>query len=591
MTQAMFQRGTKVALEGNRRLLLNVAKQVGIEKDDYINFESFVNNNLASRRDMVRLMTDPRRDINHECGFPNTITPEMYQHMFDRQPIAFRSINLWPLSCWQVYPQVYELEKKTVTEFEKRWKDFIRGLAGRKSYFADEQGSLLWSIMKEAHTKSLIGQYGVLLLGLDDDNNGDFENPVTPKDGMKVAYIQTFSEVHAKIDGIVDDMSSPRHGQPEYYLIKLGATNQQIRLSSGISGGEGKEVRVHYTRTVHLSTSHVYHVPELQQEYNNHLGLEKMYGGSPEMYWKGAFPGLSLETDPSLGGDTGDIDIDQVKDRVERYMEGLERYLALNGFTAKSLSPQVVDPTPQIKVQLDAIAIKKGCPMRKFTGTEVGQLASTQDEDDFDDKIREYQNNTLTPRYITPLVDHLIYLGVLPTPQQDLHVYWPDLKAQLATERATIAFKESQAITLFLSGGGRSGMTLYDFFTQVMRWPEAVAQLVVDNISKENETKGKEFLGSSLLSKGEGVKNLIELLKLAKEGGLSEDQMIETLTMFYGMDEKTAKLFAKDIEDNVAPTPVANPLSSGNGNGLPGNPTNPSNTAPLDRIFQNGSVK
>jgi hypothetical protein len=135
------------------------------------------------------------------------------------------------------------------------------------------------------------------------------------------------------------------------------------------------------------------------------------------MYWRGAFPGISLETHPQLGGDVkfpaG------IRQTMSNYMDGLQRYLALTGVSAKTLAPQVVDPTPQIEVQIQAICIKMGIPKRIFEGSERGELASSQDSSAWNGRIRARQDNYLTPRLIVPFIDRLIAVGVLPEPKAD----------------------------------------------------------------------------------------------------------------------------------------------------------------------------
>ena len=56
--------------------------------------------------------TDPRRDINDECGYPATenISLQDYRTMYERNPIAKKVVDLLPSHCWQVHPDVYEDE-------------------------------------------------------------------------------------------------------------------------------------------------------------------------------------------------------------------------------------------------------------------------------------------------------------------------------------------------------------------------------------------------------------------------------------------------------------------------------------------------
>jgi hypothetical protein len=213
------------------------------------------------------------------------------------------------------------------------------------------------------------------------------------------------------------------------------------------------------------------------------LNLEKLYGGSAEMYWRGAFPGLSIETIPELGANVV-LTPEQkqgMKDMMEDYMNGLQRYLSLMGMQAKSLAPQVVDPTPQITVQLDAICIKIACPKRIFVGSERGELASSQDDKQWNDRLAGYQSSYVTPRAIVPFVNRLICVGVLPEPKK-FCVKWPDLNSLSDTEKADIALKRAQTIHYYMNSGGEAICSPIDFWTRVMGVPDAEAKSILKNV-------------------------------------------------------------------------------------------------------------
>lgn len=172
-------------------------------------------------------------------------------------------------------------------------------------------------------------------------------------------------------------------------------------------------------------------------------------------------------------------------------MNGLQRYLALIGMSAKSLAPQVVDPSPQIRVQLEAICIKLGVPMRVFMGSERGELASSQDAAAWNDRLKERQKNYIIPRIIIPFVDRLIQVGVLPEVEK-YRVWWPDITSQTESEKAAIAVQLTTAMSTFVSGGCETIMTPMDFLTLVLGLSEEEATIVVDNAEKNNAEREKE---------------------------------------------------------------------------------------------------
>lgn len=127
------------------------------------------------------------------------------------------------------------------------------------------------------------------------------------------------------------------------------------------------------------------------------------------------FTGLQYQTHPALGGDVV-VDKEQIDEAADRYRNKLQRSLVGIGGGWSTIAPSVVDPTPFIDVQKKAICNQLGCPIRVFDGSERGELASSQDDESWDQRKRERQLNYLTPRVIVPFVDRLIQVGVLPEP-------------------------------------------------------------------------------------------------------------------------------------------------------------------------------
>jgi hypothetical protein len=221
------------------------------------------------------------------------------------------------------------------------------------------------------------------------------------------------------------------------------------------------------------------------------------------MFWKGAFFGLSFETHPSLGGDV-DVDPESLKDMIEDYQNGLQRWLALTGMSAKTLAPQVVDPTPHIERQIEAICIKLGVPKRVFMGSERGELASTQDDKAWNDRLRERQTNYLTPRVIVPFVDRLILLGVLPKPN-GYSVWWPDITSQSDTEKANVALKMTQALAQYAGTPDVSFVIpeLY-YLTRILKLDEnEVVTMLEEGLKKKAEMMSSgEIPSADELKKG-----------------------------------------------------------------------------------------
>lgn len=451
----------------------DVGKQVGIPEAHLPGFERMVNNVMGMRSELMKRLIDPRRDIKDECGYPTNVTVQDYRDLYEWEAIASRVVEVMAKESWQVQPRIYEDEDGSKeTPWEAAYKELLDSMRGEKIYFDDAKSNILCDYFKQADIECGIGTFSAILIGLDD--GGGLDTPATYREGMGLTYIRVFGEPQVSVKTLETDSNSPRFGQPTAYTFTFNDPSNYSSLSTA-----SKSQDVHWTRVVHISDGEVFGTPRMRAVYRRLLDLVKLYGGSAEMYWRGAFPGISLETDPKLGGDVP-INIEKTRDMMEAYMNGLQRYLALNGFTAKSLAPQVVDPSPQIGVQLEAICIKLGIPLRIFKGSERGELASSQDDSAWNDRLRERQNSFNTTRVIVPFFSRLITLGVLPEPQDTLHVYWPDLDSQTDNDKATIALKNTQAITTYVGGNGEAVMTPFDFLTVILGLDEDEAQGIID---------------------------------------------------------------------------------------------------------------
>jgi hypothetical protein len=543
-----------------------------------------------------RTYPDRRRNINDECGYPSDpIEAQTYQDLYERNAIAARVVEVFPSECWQSQPSIYETEdQEERTEWEDAIKELDRSLRQESFLGQDEGLSNLCEIWKRADEQSRIGHYGVILIGLNDqkdlsepaefvkrDKNGNISS--SPKN-VKITYLRVFPESLAAITGRETDRNSPRFGMPTKYMLSFDDSNINASVVPATLIGQEE---VHWTRIVHIAlnvkSNEVYSDPEMHQVLNHILDLEKLYGGSAEMYYKGAFPGISFETDPALGGDV-DVDVPATKDMYEEYANGLQRALFLTGVTAKMLSPTVVDPTPQIQVHLDAICIKKAIPKRIFMGSERGNLASSQDDKTWNERKGAIQSYVLTPRVIAPTIDRFIMLGVLPPPsvsQEGLFFYrinWPDLSAMSDAEKVDIGLKRTQALAQFVQSGASAAMTLEDFFARILQFSDDEARSIIENLQKQLVSGDAE--GQSPLVKLVGsINGATELFTAAHQGIITEEQLKRLLMLFFtNGDEKAAQDIIADGIPEVTPAPSVpspnNPFAippngSGNGNNIP----------------------
>lgn len=476
--------------------------------------EDAIFNQLMSRSQFLQKYMDPKRDINKECHYPNTgeISPEKYRELYERDAIAARVVEVFVKESWQFQPEVYEDEDpKKLTPFEEDWRNVTRSLRG-ESWYKDDEGNPIWDHIIRADILSGIGHYGVIFLGLDDvQDESELRLPVkglehldqpvanlrrktdVSKTRRKLLFLREFDQSTAPILEYETDKRSPRYGMPKVYQLKLSDPNDAT--ITGVAGVPTGTVDVHWTRVIHLAddlrSSEIFAQPRLRPVLNRVLDLIKLYGGSAEMYWQGAFPGMSIETQPNLGTDVK-MDVPAVRKEVQKYLNSLERVMMFQGVTARTLSPTVVDPTSQIDVQITAICIQLGIPKRIFMGSERGELASSQDATSWNGRIHFRQVNYLTPRVIVPLVDRLIAVGVLRPPSEGYHVAWPTLNPLSPQERAAIAGARMDAMAKYVAGQLDVLVSPMDFLTREMGLTEEEAKTTLENAKKHIQKANPE---------------------------------------------------------------------------------------------------
>ena len=455
---------------------------VKLQNPEIIDQRTVFNEYLMSRTRLINKLTDPRRDIDVECGYLET-EPDItiYRQLYDRDDIAARVVNVYPDECWSVYPEVYEKEDLGETMFEEAWERIL---------FEHN----IWSYCHRVDELSGIGSFGGMLFGFDDGRG--MQEPV---DGLNVmgkrnptvkeknlTFIRCFDESVIKINSYQTNPRNARYGMPETYLIDVADPTSGAGSASVLP--PSRSMVVHWSRVLHVAdnrkNSEIFGQPRIKPVLNRLQDLKKILGGSAEMFWKGAFFGLSIETLPEILAQT-DVDVDQesIKQDMYRYMNKLQRYILLNGMTAKPLTPQVADPSSHIEQQIQAICITLGVPYRIFLGSEAAHLASTQDVGTWNKRLRRRQTVYLNPCIINPLVRRLQDVGVLPRIDR-WHVSWTDLNALSDKDKADVALKKAQAILQYTTGGCETAMSMKDFWTKIIGFSNEEAEAIVESRTK-----------------------------------------------------------------------------------------------------------
>lgn len=444
-----------------------------------------VTNTIMSRAGLLDKLFDPRRDIDNECGYPKDINETQYRVMYDRE-LGRRVVNVYPEETWKMLPRIFEdPDPDTFTPFEE-------------SLDAVEDRHHLLHYLQRIDELSGIGQYGVLLWGLNDGKN--LSEPVEGWEGWedvtgvpataqrperRLIFIRALDASLVRISQYEGDPTNPRYGQPTMYTLTLrDPRNMEASATTTPAGEATNQTSVHWTRITHVAdnrkTSEVLGTPRMEAVWNRLYDLRKVLGGSGEMYWRGGFPGISLETQPGM--ENAELDEEATREMMFDYMNGLQRYLALTGMTAKSLAPQIADPKASFEVQVKAMCIILGVPYRVFVGIEEGVVSGDQATRAWDSRLASRQARYVTPMLIDPVLQRLVDYGVLraPVKPQGWSVEWPDLTSPSEVERADVLVKKTEAFAKYVGGGVDTLIPPLEYLTKICGMEQDTAHSILE---------------------------------------------------------------------------------------------------------------
>ncbi len=410
-----------------------------------------------------------KRDLYAECGFPKCLTFQDFYNRYRRQGVARTIVDIFPKMTWRMWPEVKDTEKAGVSAFEESWKSLCKS-------------KRLFYYISKADRLSGIGQFGILVMGFND--GATLDKPV--EKASELLYLQAYPEGNVSISKFNQDTKSSRYGLPELYQVSITSADGVTTTTKSI----------HWTRVLHLAedceSSEIYGTPRMESVFNDLMSLEQLIGGGSEMFWKGAFPGYNFKVDPNA--ETNAQSLSAIKEEIEKLMHGLQRYIRTKGITAEALAQQVSDPSNFIDALFTSISASKRIPKRILMGSERGELASTQDRDNWLDQIVERQVNYAEPFILRPFIDRLISFGVLPSPNGNKYeIVWPSLFEIDDMKKSEIALKKTQALSIYSSSLGIENIiSAKSYLTRILGFTDEEANSFINEANLRNEEFEKQ---------------------------------------------------------------------------------------------------
>jgi len=390
-----------------------------------------------------------KRDTYAVFGYNKKPTTEQFRLRYEHEGIASRIVDAFPNAIWANPPKI--------------------GLADselRTSWDALAYKSKLYNALSRADKLVGIEPYSVLLLGFDDSS--DLSTPVDANKVTDLLYVQPYGASRAQIKKWDEDTKSRHFGLPLLYEINPGQENNNsvtsaaasILNAANISANlpNRKKLKIHWTRILHIAENcledNIFGIPRLQI-VNNYLDdLLKVVGGTSETYWITSNRGLQVDVDKEM--ELNEDDAAALEAELDEYIHNLRRVIRTRGVKIDNLGSNTPNPRDTFAMILSVISGTTGIPRRILVGSEIGQLASTQDRANWAERISERRQLFCEPVIVAPLIQRFASYGLLPDVPNDKDlINWPSAflmnpleSAQTNAQRARSLINTAKALTV-----------------------------------------------------------------------------------------------------------------------------------------------
>jgi hypothetical protein len=395
-----------------------------------------------------------RRDRYETFGWNKALRAEDFVGLYHRNGVASRIIRAFPRETWSEAPAVYDESEDGAENSES--------LTGAWQRLNRELG--ICHYMERADRLSAIGQYGLLYMGFNDSAN--LSDPIEGQ--ADLLYLSAYGEHSVSVSQWDMNERSPRFGMPELYTLMTGRSALATKSAT-------RSITVHHSRVLHLSEflddDEVYGVPRLMPSYNYLQDLEKVAGSGAETFWLCANRGVLWSADSNAEFD--DDDMKRLKEQSDEYEHQLRRSIAGTGLSATVLGSDTPDPSGNLDSLLKLIAGTHGVPLRILTGSEAGELASSQDATNWAAQIDDRRSGYAAPKIVRPFIEKMIATGNLPEPEGTINVEWDALASLSEKEKADIGKTRSESLAAYVGADGADYvMPLREFRYEILGLPE-----------------------------------------------------------------------------------------------------------------------
>ena len=413
------------------------------------------------------------RDLYGNLGYPRNVGYEQFYNKYKRQDLAKGVIDRIVKTTFRGGFEIVHTDSgQDISDFAKEFAELTKRLN-------------LVNVFMRADTLAMLGRYSGILLGFDDVKNLlDYRKPPAPN--SRLIYARPISEPNLIIAELEGDMTSERYSKPKFYDVRFISkdTTGGLQAIPNNQFSSSETLRVHHDRMIHVAydcmEDDIFGTPFLQSIYNRLEDMEKLAGGSAEMFWRGARPGY--HSDIKEGYKRTEGLEESINQQLEEYEDNLKRFLLTEGIEIKALEQQVADPHNHFNILVSLISSATGIPMRVLIGSERGELASVEDRSNWFEYVDARRENHLNPAIIEPFIERATTYGSLQTlPEDDEYrIKWGDLASASEKGQAEIGRIRSETLRNYTQNPGTEDVVPVEIFAEHLLGlePEQVEEIM-----------------------------------------------------------------------------------------------------------------
>lgn len=395
-------------------------------------------NALAERMQWMRragISFEGERDLYKVLGYNRIITVEDYRDRYARGGLAGRVVDVAPDATWRGSMEIVEDEDPEVdTAFELAWKELDTRLQIQAKF-------------KRVDKLSRLSTYAVLLLGAP----GNLEEKLPRGTPEQLITLTPFSGGGGPGGSVGNSSSRAMATGADCTIFAFEVDPHNVRFGLPLSyqlkrvdiASPALARPVHWSRIIHVAENllddEVYGQPALERVWNLFDDLDKVTGGGGEAFWLRANQGIHIDIDKKMALPDAKASLEELKEQFELYRHQVTRAMRTRGVSISTLGSDVADFNNPADAIITQIAGAKAIPKRILTGSEMGELASSQDRENWQDQVNGRQSGYAGPYIVRQFIDRCIAYGYLPEPKKGpraYEVHWPHEQMLTEAEKA-----------------------------------------------------------------------------------------------------------------------------------------------------------